>query len=122
PEWSANGFVTFVNPNFTRGVQGRYIDNGVIDTLYSDPSDPNYSPRAVNSITDNSVPDRFYANMFGTAKIPGCGEDQGVELFFRVNNLFNKEPPLIAEAQFPTTPVYFDTIGRYYTVGARARF
>jgi outer membrane receptor protein involved in Fe transport len=122
PEWSANGFVTFVNPGFTLGVQGRYIDSGVIDTLYTDPSDPGYSPTLQNSINDNSVPSRFYVNMFGTAKIPGFGEDQGFELFFRINNLFNKEPPIVPETQFPTNPVYFDTIGRYYTVGARARF
>jgi outer membrane receptor protein involved in Fe transport len=122
PEWSANGFVTFVTPNFTLGVQGRYIDNGVVDALYTDPSDPGYSPTRVNSINDNSVPDRFYVNLFGTGKIPGFGEDQGFELFFRVNNLFNQDPPIIPETQFPTNPVYFDTIGRYYTIGARARF
>jgi len=122
PEWSANGFITFVNPNFTLGVQGRYIDSGVIDTLYTDPSDAGYSPTLVNSINDNSVPSRFYVNLFGTAKIPGFGEDQGFELFFRVNNLFNQDPPIIPETQFPTNPVYFDTIGRYYTIGARARF
>jgi len=121
PEWSANGFATFVNPGFTIGVQGRYIDSGVIDTLYTGPGEPGYSPTLLNSITDNSVPSRFYVNLFGTAKIPGFGDDQAFEMFFRVSNLFNQDPPIIPETQFPTNPVYFDTIGRYFTIGARAR-
>ncbi|AKH41501.1 outer membrane receptor protein involved in Fe transport [Altererythrobacter atlanticus] len=123
PKWSANGFLTFVNPRFTATLQGRYIDSGVLDALYSDPSDPGYDPTLPNSINDNSVPSRFYLNLFGTMKIgPDWENGNGFELFFRINNLLDKDPPIVPEFQFPTNPVYFDTIGRYYTFGARARF
>ncbi|WP_336978641.1 TonB-dependent receptor domain-containing protein [Altererythrobacter fulvus] len=125
PKWTANGFITFVNPRFTLTLQGRYIDKGVLDALYTDPSDPDYNPKLPNSITDNSVPSRFYLNLSGTMKVgPRWGEDdeKGFELFFRINNLLNKEPPIVPEFQYPTNPAYFDTIGRYYTIGARARF
>ncbi|HTN14739.1 MAG TPA: TonB-dependent receptor [Sphingomonadaceae bacterium] len=125
PKWTANAFITLVNPRFTLTLQGRYIDKGVLDALYTDPSDPDYNPKLPNSITDNSVPSRLYLNLSGTAKVgPRWGEDdeKGFELFFRVNNLLNKAPPIVPEFQYPTNPAYFDTIGRYYTVGARARF
>jgi outer membrane receptor protein involved in Fe transport len=123
PKWSANAFVTFLNPRFSATLQGRYVDGGVLNAEYIDPSDPGYSPTLQNSITDNSVPSRFYLNLFGTAKLgPNWEDGRGFELFFRVNNLLNQDPPIVPEFQFPTNPVYFDTIGRYYTVGARARF
>ncbi|OJW66645.1 MAG: hypothetical protein BGO57_03390 [Sphingomonadales bacterium 63-6] len=125
PKWTASAFVTFVNPRFTLTLQGRYIDKGVLDSLYKDPSDEGYDPKLPNSINDNSVPSRFYLNLSGTAKVgPRWGEsdEKGFELFFRINNLLNKEPPIVPEFQYPTNPVYFDTIGRYYTIGARARF
>ena len=123
PKWSANAFATFINPRFTVTLQGRYIDSGVVDALYTGPDDPAYDPTQVNSIDDNTVPSRFYVNLFGTVKI-GADPDsgRGFELFGRINNLFDKSPPIVPETQFPTNPVYFDTIGRYYTIGARARF
>lgn len=123
PKWSANAFATFLNPRFSVTLQGRYIGSGVYNSLYIDPSDPDYSPTLLNSINDNSVPSRFYANLFGTVKIgPDWEDGRGFELFGRINNLFNQDPPMAPEFQFPTNPVYFDTIGRYYTIGARARF
>jgi outer membrane receptor protein involved in Fe transport len=121
PEWSGNAFVTFIAPRGSLTLQGRYVDAGVIDALYIDPSDEGYAPTLVNSINDNSVPSRFYLNLSGTMRV-GDDPDSGAELFFRVNNLLNKEPPIVPEFQFPTNPVYFDTIGRYYTLGARVRF
>lgn len=123
PKWSANAFITFLNPRFSATVQGRYIDSGVLNAEYIDPRDPGYQPTLQNSINDNRVPSRFYLNLFGTAKLgPDWESGRGFELFFRINNLLDQEPPIVPEFQFPTNPVYFDTIGRYYTVGARARF
>jgi len=121
PKWSGNAFITFINPGGSLTLQGRYIDSGVLDALYSEPGDPGYAPTNQNSIDDNSVPSRFYLNLSGTVRV-GDDPDSGAELFFRVNNLLDKEPPIVPELQFPTNPVYFDTIGRYYTLGARLRF
>jgi len=121
PEWSGNAFVTWIAPRGSLTLQGRYVDSGVIDSLYIDLTDEGYAPTLVNSITDNSVPSRFYLNLSGTIRV-GEDPDQGAEMFFRVNNLLDKEPPIVPEFQFPTNPVYFDTIGRYFTLGARIRF
>ena len=121
PEWSGNAFITYINPRGSLTLQGRYIDAGVLNAEYIDPSDDGYAPTVQNSINDNSVPSRFYLNLSGTIRTSD-NPDEGAELFFRINNLLDKAPPIVPEFQFPTNPVYFDTIGRYYTVGARVRF
>jgi iron complex outermembrane recepter protein len=123
PKWSVNGFLTVIHPRFTTTLQGRYIDKGVLDALYKDPNDAGYDPTKANSITDNRVPSRFYLNLSGTMKVgPLDREGQHFEMFFRINNLLNTDPPIVPEFQFPTNPVYFDTIGRYFTIGGRVRF
>ncbi len=123
PKWSANGMVSFVNPRFTVTLQGRYIDKGLLNALYSQPGDDDYVAGNPNTIDDNSVPSRFYLNLSGTINLgPDAEEGRGFQLFYRVNNLLDTDPPIVPETQFPTNPVYFDTIGRYYTLGVRARF
>jgi outer membrane receptor protein involved in Fe transport len=39
-------------------------------------------------------------------------------LFGRVNNVFDEDPPLITT----TYNAHYDVVGRYYTLGARAKF
>ncbi|MEN7536758.1 TonB-dependent receptor plug domain-containing protein [Aurantiacibacter flavus] len=122
-DWTANTFVTLVNPRFTATLQGRYIASGLLNALYTGPGQDGYGPTQRNSISDNSVPSRFYLNLFGTFNVgPNWEDGEGLQLFARINNLLDKDPPIVPEFQFPTNPVYFDTIGRYFTFGARARF
>jgi len=54
------------------------------------------------------------------------GADQRYEGFLTVQNLFNVDPPLVADSanpglQFPTNRAMYDVIGRYVTVGLRFR-
>ncbi len=49
------------------------------------------------------------------------------ETYLTVNNLFNVQPPVFATGAqpgqgYPTNPVVYDVIGRYYTGGIRFRF
>lgn len=51
--------------------------------------------------------------------------DFGLELFASVNNLFNKEPPLISSTNFPnltypTVGGIYDLVGRRFTLGGVA--
>ena len=67
----------------------------------------------------------FDANVSQTIKAGPLGSE--LELFANVNNLFNRRPPVIPNAQQPsnTYPTYFqlyDIMGRYLTVGARIKF
>ena len=122
-DWTANTFVTLVNPRFSTTLQGRFIGAGLLNALYTGPGQDGYNPTNRNSISDNSVPSRFYLNLFGTFNVgPNWENGEGLQLFARINNLLDKDPPIVPEFQFPTNPVYFDTIGRYFSFGVRARF
>jgi outer membrane receptor protein involved in Fe transport len=39
-----------------------------------------------------------------------------------VNNLFDKDPPLVGGSVGGTQPLFFDTLGRTYRVGLRMSF
>ena len=59
---------------------------GVLDALYTDPSDPGYAPTVRNSINDNSVPSRIYLNLSGTLNIGDSWEEgRGAQVFFRAH-------------------------------------
>jgi iron complex outermembrane receptor protein len=120
PKWTVNGFVTLALPRVTLTVQGRFIDSGLYDAQRIGPDNPAYSTTLLNSISDNRVASRFYVNLFGSYHV-GPSPDKGFELFGSINNLFDKAPPAAPETQFYTNPIYFDTIGRYFRIGARFR-
>lgn len=118
PDLTLNGTVTYAAPRWSMTLQGRYIDGGLYDAQRIGPDDARYSTTLLNSISDNRVASRFYANLFGSFYLD---EDQRFELFGSVSNLFDRDPPAAPETQFYTNPVYFDTLGRYYRAGVRVK-
>jgi outer membrane receptor protein involved in Fe transport len=118
PEWILNGTATWVAPQWSITLQGRFIDSGLYDAQRIGPEDSRYATTLPNSISDNHVESRFYTNLFGSIFVD---EEKRFELFGSVSNLFNVDPPAAPETQFYTNPVYFDTLGRYFRVGGRVR-
>jgi outer membrane receptor protein involved in Fe transport len=118
PHWILNGMAALVAPRWSLTLQGRYIDSGLYDAQRIGPEDSRYATTLPNSISDNHVDSRVYVNLFGSIFIDAA---KRFELFGSVSNLFNTDPPAAPETQFWTNPVYFDTLGRYYRVGARVK-
>ncbi len=118
PQWILNGTAAFIAPQWSVTLQGRYIDSGLYDAQRIGPDDSRFANTLPNSISDNHVEGRFYVNLFGSVFVD---EAKRYELFGSVSNLFDVDPPAAPETQFYTNPVYFDTIGRYFRVGARLR-
>jgi outer membrane receptor protein involved in Fe transport len=121
PRWTSNATITYDSPHFSTTLQGRFIASGLYDAQRVGPDDPAYATTRINSISDNRVASRFYVNLFATYRFSSA-EGRGAELFAAVNNLFDRAPPAAPETQFYTNPVYFDTIGRYFRVGARYKY
>jgi hypothetical protein len=47
----------------------------------------------------------------------------GLEVFWAINNLLDKDPPVAPGGNFyPTNPVFFDTIGSRIRAGVRLNF
>ena len=121
PDWLLRANVTWTAGPASVTLQARYIDSGVLDSTRLDPSDPGYSPTAINSTNDNHVASATYFNLFGNYDFSLAG-DTSLQLFASVSNLFDKEPPFAPELQYPTNPTYFDQIGRTYRAGVRVKF
>jgi outer membrane receptor protein involved in Fe transport len=123
PNWQGNLFVTGTQGRFTGTVQVRYIGSGRFETLTPlnqppvQPGDPGYSSTNINSINTNKVAAAAYVNISASYSII-----EGVQLFGSINNLLDKDPPVAPGGNgYPTNPVYFDTYGRTWRVGVRAK-
>jgi outer membrane receptor protein involved in Fe transport len=124
PFWQGNGFFTYTNGPFTGTVQARYVGAGkflartAFGGLPVTPGSAGYSSTNPNSINENSVPSEWYVNLAASYDI-----NQHVGVFANVNNVFNQAPPIAPGGNgYPTNPVYFDTYGLTWKVGARFKF
>ena len=124
PKWQGNAYLTYHQGPFTGTVQARYVGPGRYEVLTPagdaaiDPSDPGYSTTDPNSITSNHVDSAVYINLAASFDIT-----KEIQLFGSLNNVFDKDPVIAPGGNgFPTNPVYFDTFGRTFRVGARANF
>lgn len=128
PKWIFNSMLTYSVGGFSTTLNVRHIDSGKLNILRIGPDDPLYSPTLVNSISDNTVPSATYFSLAMNYQIPWGGQDSGVEVFGVINNLFDKDPPIApgggsgGGSNYPTNPVFFDTLGAQFRLGLRARF
>lgn len=110
------------NGGFNLFLQGRYIgklNQGEVPGLRAGSETFVYADKEIGSVW------YFDANISQTIQSGPFGSE--LEVFANVNNLFNKRPPAIANAQQPsnTYPTYaplYDIMGRFFTVGARVKF
>lgn len=115
-KWTLTGSASYASEGGTTVfVQGRYLSGGKYDSTLGPTALP---------VEQNHVPAVFYADVTLKQRI---GEPaSGVEFFLTVNNLFNRKPPLAPQGAVTiprqTNPYFYDMVGRYFTVGARARF
>jgi len=71
----------------------------------------------------NSVDDRYYLAWSGSYDVPLASNDNGMQVFWTIQNLLDEDPPVAPGGNvYPTNPVFFDTIGRRYRVGVRFSF
>jgi iron complex outermembrane receptor protein len=116
PDWKGTVSLAYDDGPFGAFVQFRYLDN-----LY-------LTPPVVGTIfsgNDGKLPTMIYTDVNLRYRLERFGGNQ--ELFFGVQNLFNKGPPVapsrIAPVGFPTAAgAGYDIVGRYFDVGLRFNF
>lgn len=98
-------------------LRANYVGKGTQNKMLTE------APSGPNTIIDNSVPDIVTFDLNGRI---GIGADQRQEFFFTVNNILDKDPPVVPgtnSANFIQTNFdLYETIGRYITVGMRVQF
>jgi iron complex outermembrane recepter protein len=74
---------------------------------------------------DNHVPSVFYTNLTVQYALPW--NTVTADVFVNVNNLFDKQPPIIPRSSlpqidYPTIQYVYDVVGRYFTTGIKVQF
>ena len=100
-------------------LQGRWIDDGMLDRLRVEST-----TNIPNSIDDNSVPSTFYVDMNLGYK---PGSDENLNIYLNVTNLLDRAPvstpDIIGRAGTTEfTPGLYDTVGRRFVLGLNYRF
>jgi iron complex outermembrane recepter protein len=124
PDWLINLYTTYAHGPLSLTLSTRYIAEGKYNKQWIGPDSSEYSAAlASNSsltINDNIVKAAYYFNLYGSYNI--MDGSNRIQVFASINNLFDRKPPAAPSLQYPTNPVYFDQIGRYYRMGVRFAF
>jgi iron complex outermembrane receptor protein len=118
PKWTLNGNANLEVGPFGATVQGRYITSGKYDVTLVGPEDDGYINTAPNAYNTNRVASRFYVDLNLRYTILNDGARRA-QLFFGVQNLFDRDPPVAPSNAVATNPVFFDTFGRRFSGGIR---
>jgi outer membrane receptor protein involved in Fe transport len=123
PNWQSTAWLTYARDRFTTTLETRYIGSGSLNAQRFASPPGAASNTALFSMTTNSVDDRFYLGWSGSYDLDRGNADNSVQLFWAIQNLLDEDPPVAPGGNvYPTNPVFFDTIGRRFRVGARLSF
>lgn len=101
PRWRTNVSLNYQNGGFGADLRARYISGGKFNVLLD--------------IDNNAIGSYTYVDVGLNYDFGNRGS--GFGLFGGVSNLLDKDPPIASSAA-----VFYDVVGRYYTLGARYRF
>jgi iron complex outermembrane recepter protein len=113
PRWRGTLSATYRKGSWTVFGQTRYIDSGTYDNTFT--------PTA---IADNDIPARAYLDTTVQYEFTQTRLSR-LQLYGRVTNLFDKDPPVLANANqnsAPTNAALYDMGGRSFVVGTRLDF
>jgi outer membrane receptor protein involved in Fe transport len=113
PHWRFTAGLTYEAGPFTAYIEDRFIGGGKYDNTLG-PSD-------INIVDIGSV---NYVNMSLQLAVINQ-ERRRFDVFFKVDNLFDKDPPLApsnAFVSFQTNAQLYDIIGRRFSTGVRFRY
>lgn len=114
PRWQTFSQVSYDNDRIGLAMTMRTISSGVYDVTFTDGVE----------IDRNYIAGARYFDLSGSYALFG-DDSEGLELFFRVDNLFDKDPPVAAAVNssgLQTNPVLYDVLGRSYRAGIRFRY
>ena len=117
PKWTGDAFLDYDRGPTHLGMQARFVGPGVFGTIL-------HEGTGANSVNDNSVPAFLYLNGSASYRF-ALGGNRSVELFTAVNNILDKDPPMIPSGaagginESSTNGQFYDVVGRFFRFGAR---
>jgi outer membrane receptor protein involved in Fe transport len=116
PDWKWLAQQTYANDRFSILLQERWFSDGVLGNQYI-ACTPGSCPTSTNNrptIDKNFVPGSFYMDVGGTYNVTDA-----VTAYFKVDNLFDKEPE---PSPYFVNPALYDVLGRTFRAGVRFQF
>jgi outer membrane receptor protein involved in Fe transport len=120
PDWKWLAIQTYDNDAFSLTLQERWFSDGVFGNQYvvctsACPASTGNHP----TIDYNKMKGAFYFDVGGTVKIT-----KEIGTFFKVDNVFDHDPAPSPQTNtgLDVNPALYDTLGRTFRVGVRARF
>ncbi|HOY76635.1 MAG TPA: TonB-dependent receptor [Hyphomonadaceae bacterium] len=121
PEWRANTEFVYTQGPWTGALTWRLISESVTSTSFND------SASGPFTVDNSKIPEVSYFDLGLTYKLEAAGSNG--EIFFRVSNLFDKDPPIVLDPNqygntyaLPVDPSVYDVVGRFYRAGIRMEF
>jgi len=117
PKWVGDAFLDYDRGPLHLGLQARFVGPGVFGTVLHEGTGP-------NSVNRNTVPAFLYLNPSASYRFHLRG-GRSVELFTAVNNLLDKDPPMIPSGaagginESSTNGQFYDVVGRFFRFGVR---
>jgi outer membrane receptor protein involved in Fe transport len=117
PKWVGDAFLDYDRGPLHLGLQARFIGPGVFGTVLHEGTGP-------NSVNRNTVPAFLYLNPSASYRFHLRG-NRSVELFTAINNLLDKDPPMIPSGaagginESSTNGQFYDVVGRFFRFGVR---
>jgi len=120
PDWKWLAVQTYDNDVFSLTLQERWFSDGVFGNQYVVCSSNCPASTANHPTIDfNKMKGAFYFDVGGTVKFT-----KEIGAFFKVDNVFDHDPAPSPQTNtgLDVNPALYDTLGRVYRVGVRARF
>jgi outer membrane receptor protein involved in Fe transport len=120
PDWKVLAIQSYDNDQFSLTLQERWFSNGVFGNQYVVCSTACPTSTANNPTIDyNRMKGAFYFDIGGSLNVT-----KQVSMFFKVDNLFDHDPEPSPQTNtgLDVNPALYDTLGRFYRLGVRARF
>jgi outer membrane receptor protein involved in Fe transport len=125
PKWLYRAQATYSDGGLTLNLTGRGVSDGVYDNSFVECTSGCPASTVTNrTINDNSIKGAFYLDTSASYDVE-MG-DRSLQLFVSVNNVFDKDPPVVAPgpagsayATPATNQSIYDLLGRTYRFGVR---
>ncbi len=121
PDWKWLATESYDNDQFSLTLQQRWFSDGVIGHQYvvCQPGNCPVSTANNPTIDYNKMKGAFYFDVGGALNVT-----KQVSMFFKVDNLFDHDPEPSPQTNtgLDVNPALYDTLGRFYRIGVRARF
>jgi outer membrane receptor protein involved in Fe transport len=110
PHWKAYAVESWSSDRFNLSLTERFVSRGNINPNYIE-CQPGSCPVPTiqnPTINYNRLPSALYLDVGG-----GYNLTKGLQAYFKIDNVFNKQPPPLGN------PALYDTIGRTFRIGVR---